>query len=406
MKRIALLGCLALLGSQAACKKAEKKAEKTPETETAGKTTEPTPPTPTQPEKPKLDTPEDKVAFYKACYGHLNAKDWDKMATCYTDSVTSEHLDSGMPAASGKQGVVDNMKMFTTAFPDLNATPTLILVNGNKIASADVVTGTNSGPMTTPSGEMPATNKKVGMMQFHMVEIDPAAGGASKEWIISDMGTFMGQLGLHKMPVRAVMEKPTGEAQVVIAKDDDAEKANLEAYKKATELWAKKDAKGVMAMWDDKAVIHDYGMPQDTDKKKSAAMMAEIQKAFPDAKAEPVDTWAAGEYVVAVMKNTGTNKGPMPSMKLKKPTNKPVSFTGADIVKMTNGKAVEAWSFYNGAAIAQQLGLMPAPGAAPAGGDKGAAPAGGDQGAAPAKGEKKPAKGATEEKPADQGATP
>src|SRR4029079_19430399 len=101
-----------------------------------------------------------------------------------------------------------------------------------------------------------------------------------------------------------------------------------------------------------------------------------------------------GDYVVAVVKNSGTNKGAMPSMGLKKPTNKPMSFTGADVVKMANGKGVESWSFYNAAAIAMQLGLMPAPGA-----DKGAAPA---DGATPADGAgkdsamdkgKKPAKG-------------
>ena len=158
--------------------------------------------------------------------------------------------------------------------------------------------------------------------------------------------------------------------------------------------------KTVMAMWDDKAVMHDYGMAKDTDKKTSAKMMAEVSKAFPDAKGEVIDIWGAGEYVVAVVKNSGTNKGPMPSIKLKKPTGKPMSFTGGDVVKMANGKAVESWSFYNAMAIAQQLGLVP-PMGAPAG-DKGAAPD--DKGAAPDDkgGAKKPAKGEKkEEAPAE-----
>jgi predicted ester cyclase len=401
MKRIALVGCLALLGGQAACKKESKKTEKTPETDTtAGKTTEPTEPTPPQPEKAKLDTPEDKVAFYKACYGYLNGKDWDKFATCYTDNVVSEHVDSGMPASNGKAALMDNMKKMAAAWPDFSVTPTLILVNGNKVASAGVFAGTNSGPISGAMGEMPATNKKAGVWHFHMVELDPAAGGVSKEWVFSDMATIMGQLGMHKSPVRPVAEKPAGEPQVVIAKDDDAEKANVEAYKKGLESFMKKDTKAMMTMWDDKAVMHDYGMPKDTDKKAAQKAMGEILKAFPDAKGEVVDIWGAGEYVVAIVKNSGTNKGAMPSMGLKKATNKPMSFTGADVLKMANGKAVESWSFYNGAAIAQQLGMMPPPG-----GDKGAAPAG-DKGAAPA-GDKKPAKGAKEEKPAEAGgATP
>lgn len=403
MKRIALLGCLALLGGQAACKKDKKGAEdKTPATDpTAGKTTEATDTPPPQPEKPKLDTAEDKVAFFKACTDHMNAKDWEKFGACYTESATFEHVDSGMPATTGRDAIVASLKDMAAAYPDLAITPTMTLVNGNKIASVGVFAGTNSGAMKSPEGEMPATNKKVGVWYFSMVEVDPAAGGVSKESLFSDMGTMMGQLGMHKMPHRAAVDKPTGEPTVVIAKDDDAEKANVEAYKKNLEAFNKKDTKAMMAMWDAKAVMHDYGSPADSDMKKSMKMMAEIQKAFPDAKGEIVDIWGAGEYVVAVMKNTGTNKGPMPSMGLKKPTNKPMSFTGADVIKVTNGKAVESWSFYNAMAIAQQLGMIP-----PMGGEKGAAPADGaaDKGAADGadKGAKK-----GEEKPAETGgATP
>src|SRR6185503_14034652 len=127
MKRIALIGCLALLGGQVACKKETKKTEKTPETDpTAGKTTEPTTETPPpQPEKAKLDTPEDKVAFVKACNGYLNGKDWDKFGSCMTDSATFEHVDSMMPPSNGKQAIVDNLKNMATAFPDFAITPTM-----------------------------------------------------------------------------------------------------------------------------------------------------------------------------------------------------------------------------------------------------------------------------------------
>ena len=208
MKRIALIGCLALLGGQVACKKETKKTEKTPETDTtAGKTTEPTAETPPpQPEKAKLDSPEDKVAFFKACNGYLNAKDFDKLGGCYTDNATFEHVDSQMPPASGKQAILDNLKNMSTAFPDFAITPTMVLVNGNKVAEVGVYTATNSGAMKGPMGEMPATNKKVGVWYLNIVELDPAAGGVTKESLFSDMGTMMGQLGMHKMPVRAVAE--------------------------------------------------------------------------------------------------------------------------------------------------------------------------------------------------------
>ena len=43
----------------------------------------------------------------------------------------------------------------------------------------------------------------------------------------------------------------------------------VEAYKKNLEAFNKKDTKAMMAMWDAKAVMHDYGSPADSDMKKS-----------------------------------------------------------------------------------------------------------------------------------------
>jgi predicted ester cyclase len=205
---------------------------------------------------------------------------------------------------------------------------------------------------------VPVTKKKIGIQELFIWEIDPARGVVAKEWVFIDTSTLIGQLGLADLPHRPAAAKPTGEPEVVIAKNDDAEKANLDLHKKGIEAWNKKDVKGLDAMVDDKAVNHDIGGPKDMDKKKASAFMAEILKAFPDSKGEVVDSFAAGDYVVAMTKNTGTNKGPMPSMKLKKPTGKSLAFTGGDVVKYQGGKAVESWSFYNSATIAGQLGLM------------------------------------------------
>jgi predicted ester cyclase len=383
MKTIAKVACVALLLSGAACKK-EKKGAKVDKGDQAGKTAEKVDKTPPAEDKPKLDTPEDKVAFYRACYAALNAKDMDKFGKCYADDIVSDHVDSGMPQMNGRAAVIEAVGAFTTAFPDLNVTPTLILVNGNKMASVVTFTGTHTGPLKSPSGEIAPTNKKVGMQQFHMVEVDPASG-AVKEWFIYDQGAMMGQLGVAKGPHRDPEAAPTGDPMVIVAKDDDTEKANLDMYKKGQEAWAKRDAKAMSAMMDDKAVMHDMGSPADKDKKANDKFMAEILKAFPDAKGETLDVWAAGDYVVSLSKNGGTNKGPMPSMGMKKATNKPMSFTGADINKVAGGKVVESWSFYNGMWIAKQLGLIPdAPPAAA--GDK---PADGEK-----KMDEKPAEGA------------
>lgn len=365
-KTIVKVACIALLMSGVACKKDKK--DKSDKGEKAGKTTERVDKTPPAEEKPKLDTAEERVAFYRACHEHFSAKDWDKFGMCFTDDATGDQVDSGMPALTGRAAIVDNAKAFSAAFSDLTSTPTHVFASGNKVAAISTVTGTHAGPLKGPMGEIPATNKKVGYQMLHMVEFDPAAGGAAKEWLFADMGTMMGQLGLSPAPHRAAVDKPTGDPTIVIAKDDATEKANVEAYKKSVEAFAKRDMKALKAMATDDAKMHDMPAPADRDKKSADAFMVEIFKAFPDAKGEIIDVWAAGDYVVAVAKNTGTSKGPLPSMGLKKATGKTMSFTGADVILMKDGKATESWMFYNGMAIAQQLGLMPDAAAPPAGG--------------------------------------
>jgi predicted ester cyclase len=85
--------------------------------------------------------------------------------------------------------------------------------------------------------------------------------------------------------------------------------------------------------------------------------MAGYAKAFPDMALSAHTVWAAGDYVAAAGSFTGTNKGPMPEMGLKKPTGKSVSVRFFEVVKFENGKAEEDWTFFNGAAFASQLGM-------------------------------------------------
>ena len=400
IKTIAKIACVALLVSGAtACKKDKKggKADDKAKDDTAGKMTE-KPDKPVAEEKAKLDTPEDRVAFLRGCYDAFNAHDMDKFGKCYAEDMTATMPDSGMPDISGRAAFVEHLSMFTTAMPDIKMTPTLILAStDNKVAVAVVGTGTHSGPLKMGDHELAATSKKVGIQELHLVEFDPAKGGIVKHTNMLDHGTFMGQLGMNPMPHRPAMDAPAGEPTIVIAKGDDAEKANIDLYKKSMEAWEKRDMKAASAVMADNVVIHDMTAPKDSDKKSADKMTAEVWKAFPDAKGEVLDLWAAGDYVFSLSKNGGTNKGAMPSMGLKKPTGKPMSFTSADINKISGGKVVESWMFFDAMAIGKQLGLIPDMPAG--GGDKAAAPEG-DKGA-----EKKPAEGEKkmDEKPAAEG---
>src|SRR5688500_18433074 len=112
IKRVAIVGIAALLLSPSACKKdkAKPKTEPAKPDTSAGKMTDSTKPAG---EMPKLDTGEDKVAFYRGCMDALNAKDMDKFGKCWTEDAEMDHRDSGMRVAKGPAEIVEDTKIFT-----------------------------------------------------------------------------------------------------------------------------------------------------------------------------------------------------------------------------------------------------------------------------------------------------
>jgi predicted ester cyclase len=204
---------------------------------------------------------------------------------------------------------------------------------------------------------MPATNKKVGLLFGHTLELDAMGTHATRESAYLEEGTFAGQLGLSPQPVRPVMAPTGGAPEIVIAKNDAKESANVAAARTMMETGNKHDLKALEAMMTDDYKLVEIGQPKDLDKKAAIASNRDFVKAFPDITATASDVWAAGDYVVIVGKVEGTNKGAMPAMGIKKATGK--KFTGRflEICKMENGKVKEDWLFYNSATLASQLGL-------------------------------------------------
>jgi predicted ester cyclase len=145
---------------------------------------------------------------------------------------------------------------------------------------------------------------------------------------------------------------------VVVAAGTPAELSNVDLLRAQMAAYNSHDAKGVDAYNAPDLVYHDMTMPADQTAKESLAGMRDLFKAFPDAKLVPLSAWGAGSYVVVVGRFDGTNKGPMPAMGLKKPTDKAVSARYLDIARWENGKIKEEWLFYDGMAMARQLGLL------------------------------------------------
>lgn len=326
-------------------------------------------------ETPKAATPDDIAKRYVECWGFWNKKDWTSFGTCYAKDATSDMVDSGMPTATGFDAISAADKVFADAFPDIKGDLEVTLVNGKNGASFALITGTNSAPMKTPAGEMPATNKKIGLQIAHVAHFSDDGKTVAKEWLYQDMGEMMGQMGMSKAPVRAAVDKPWHDNEIVIAKDDDNEKKNLETVNTLMGTFNKHDAKGLGELMDDKIVWSEQGMAKDWTNKAEAVKAHEgLMKAFSDIKFSSDTAWAAGDYVVVQGTMTGTNDGAAPEMGIAKPTKKAVTLKFAQLFKVKDGKITNSWGYWNSMAMAQQMGMMPPPGAAPAKGE--AKPAG------------------------------
>ena len=83
---------------------------------------------------------------------------------------------------------------------------------------------------------------------------------------------------------------------------------------------------------------------------KQSVMM--LREAFPDIKYTVEDMIEEGDKIVARWTAKGTHKGPFMGIP---PTGKRVSFSGIEIIRIKDGKAVEEWEELDRAGLMQQL---------------------------------------------------
>ena len=121
------------------------------------------------------------------------------------DAATAEMADDidNMFPGAGKVPGKDGFKMFTApffkAFPDAKIRIVNQAESGDTVITEGVYTGTHTGPLASPQGEVPPTGRKI---DLHFCDIFEVNGGkAVAHRLYFDNGEFMSQLGL--MPAGA-----------------------------------------------------------------------------------------------------------------------------------------------------------------------------------------------------------
>jgi hypothetical protein len=152
-----------------------------------------TPPTPTP------LTGDALAKAYLASWDAWNAGDKAAFRATYADDAISHWPDSPIPERKGGDVIAEQAMGFRAGFPDAKAAAQLVLVNGRTVTGVWLTTGTNSAAMKTPMGEVPATNKKMGVLLFHSVSYNDA-NKVSEDWFLMDSNTMASQLGMSPMP--------------------------------------------------------------------------------------------------------------------------------------------------------------------------------------------------------------
>ncbi len=342
-------------------------------------------PAPEAPKPALIDLQKQAVAAAMAAF---NAHDTKKLTDLYTPDATL--TVTGMGEFKGKEAIASEIQKVWDAYPDFKVGLSKVYVKNDVVLDEWVVNGTNKGEFNGAK----ATNKPIGFRGATVLWFTPD-GLIKQEHRYFDGGTMMAQLGQMKMPARPLAALPSGEPEWHIAKGTPEEDKQVDIIKGMYGALEKKTEADFIGPLDEKVTWADLTMPKDmTGKAEAKKFFQMMTKAIPDLKQTFDPMFAVDEYVVSEGTMSGTHSGPLGPLK---PTKKPLTMHGIDVVVVKDGKVTAGTSYANSMEVMAQEGLLPKPKAAKTDDKKS-----GDK--PKAEGDKKPAdkKADGDKKPADK----
>ena len=136
---------------------------------------------------------EDTASIARTVYEAFNERDFDRVTSVTADDAVWTNVPSG-ETFRGPQGLRENLEQWDRAFPE-GKIEELDVRGGDGFAVVEFTgRGTNTGPLGTPAGELPPTNRSVQVKFCDVLEISGGKiKGGRSYW---DMATMMTQLGM------------------------------------------------------------------------------------------------------------------------------------------------------------------------------------------------------------------
>jgi predicted ester cyclase len=124
------------------------------------------------------------------------------------------------------------------------------------------------------------------------------------------------------------------------------------------EVWNKKREDAVDEMLAEDGVGHGLTEPDGSEIRGPESfkrLQRSFLSAYPDLRVEVEDTVVEGDKIAARCRVTGAHQGHGIGVA---PTNNPVEFTGMLIVRVKDGKIVEAWNQFDFMKMYEQVGAL------------------------------------------------
>jgi steroid delta-isomerase-like uncharacterized protein len=135
-------------------------------------------------------TPKDLVGIV---FEGFNARDVDRVAAVCADDFTLEDIPAGL-TLHGPAGMRLWLQTWLDAAPDAWATVERIFGEGSWVATEHHGTATHTGPLRTPTGEIPPTGRRLDLWFSENFEVRD--GKLRRMRVYYDGGAVMRQLGL------------------------------------------------------------------------------------------------------------------------------------------------------------------------------------------------------------------
>jgi steroid delta-isomerase-like uncharacterized protein len=137
---------------------------------------------------------QDNAALARGIYDLFNQGQLEQAADLAATGVEVVVVPFGQ-TFQGRDGFMGFMKTFKDAFPDIQITITNQVASEDQVVNECTWTGTHSGPLASPGGEIPPTGKQVAGAQF--CEVWRIADGKVARLVnYQDVATWLRQLGL------------------------------------------------------------------------------------------------------------------------------------------------------------------------------------------------------------------